>query len=283
MRHPILDRVSYHAVYDCSVIDALRYAKDNGFAGVQLADETPHLSFERLGDEEIREIGRFTSSNGLYVNLHAPDDDCSLYQCSRYLSEGIENYFAALFAFGRKVGSRLVTVHPGSMTTFGTDDGTGREYPAEDIPLYESAFRKNIEILIRLCGSEAMICVENAGIELFTLELLLPYLERGDVFLCWDLAKSADRPEVEEFYSSHLDWIKQVHLHDVRTLSDGRTKSHRVIGTGRTDFERYLRLLRDADVEDYCIEVRPREKAKTSFDTLRRIICERTSEGQLGV
>jgi hypothetical protein len=53
MPYPILDRVSYHAVYDRSVLDALQYAHANGFAGIQLAVEVPHLSFERLSASEI--------------------------------------------------------------------------------------------------------------------------------------------------------------------------------------------------------------------------------------
>jgi len=268
----ILNRLSYHAVYDRSVMDALRYAQENGFAGIQLADGTPHLSFDCLGEKDVDEIAEFVSSNDLYTNLHAPDNACSLFQCSRYLAEGIENYFAALFAFGRRVGSRLVAIHPGSETTFPTDDESDREYPAEDIPLYETACRRNIETLIHLAGDELKICVENHRMESFTLELILPYLERGDVFLCWDLAKCAGQPEIEEFYISHLDWVKQVHLHDVLRLPDGRKKSHRVIGTGEIDFPSYLRLLRDADVEDYCIEVRPREKAKESLEALKRIV-----------
>jgi hypothetical protein len=56
MRNSILSRVSYHAVYDGSCLDAMRFAKANGFAGVQLADEAPHLSFERLTESEARRI-----------------------------------------------------------------------------------------------------------------------------------------------------------------------------------------------------------------------------------
>jgi sugar phosphate isomerase/epimerase len=272
MTRSILDRISYHAVYDRSVMDALRYAKRNGFAGIQLADETPHLSFERLDDAEAGEIAEFASLQSLYINLHAPDDVCSLFQCSRYLADGIANYFEALFAFGRRIGSRLVTIHAGSMTTFGADDDSGRELPGEDGPLYETAFRENVETLLRLAGGDLMVCVENYAMQLSTLDLLIPYLERGDLFLCWDLAKSTEQPEIEEIYSSHLNWVKQVHLHDVRQMADGRTRGHRVIGSGDVDFARYLRILRSADVEDYCIEVRPREKAKESLKALRAII-----------
>jgi len=64
-----------------------------------------------------------------------------------------------------------------------------------------------------------------------------------------------------------------VHLHDRREVASGSAKGHRVIGTGDIDFEKHLRFLaRDADVEDFCIEVRPKERARESFLALRNIV-----------
>ncbi|MHA2325429.1 MAG: sugar phosphate isomerase/epimerase family protein, partial [Promethearchaeota archaeon] len=62
--------------------------------------------------------------------------------------------------------------------------------------------------------------------------------------------------------------IKQVHLHDLD--SDG--KSHRVVGSGIIDFKYFLKKFINLEVLDYCIEVRPHEKAYESLTNLRRII-----------
>ena len=51
MKNSILDKISYHAVYDKSIVEALEYADANGFSGIQIAVEAPHLSFEKLSDE----------------------------------------------------------------------------------------------------------------------------------------------------------------------------------------------------------------------------------------
>ncbi len=78
---------------------------------------------------------------------------------------------------------------------------------------------------------------------------------------------------MESFYLTHPEWIKQVHLHDRREVVSGSVKSHRVIGTGDIDFGRYLGfLLEEADVVDFCIEVRPREKARESLLALAQIV-----------
>ena len=279
----ILDRVSYHAVYDGSILEALSYAKDNGFSGIQIADETPHLSFERLSDEGAQEIADYASSAGLYVTLHAPDNTASLFQCSRHLSAGVLSYFQALLSFARAVGARLVTIHLGTMTVFPTDDDSGRRIPDEDLPLYSSCLKQNLETLLKMADGKTMICVENYGVGEAEMELLGPYLGHDNLFLCWDLVKGASRPDVQEFYVAHPEFIKQVHLHDRRGVPSGSMKGHRAIGSGDIDFARHLAfLIRCADVEDLCIEVRPREKAKESLAALAEIVqhvpAEQTSE-----
>ena len=61
------NRISYHAVYDEGIADALSYAHSNGFAGIQIADESPHLSFERLSTDDIDELGELIENLRLYV------------------------------------------------------------------------------------------------------------------------------------------------------------------------------------------------------------------------
>ena len=279
MTKTILDRVSYHAVYDGTILEALQYAKKSGFAGVQIADETPHLSFELLSDADARSIAQFVDSEGLYVTLHAPDDTASLFQCSRYLSAGVLDYYQALFAFARAIGSRSVTIHLGAMTVFPTDDETGRRIPHEDLPRYALHLRQNLDALLKMVDGGPIICVENYGVGRAELELLQPYLGHDNLFLCWDLVKGASQPDVEEFYMAHPEWIKQVHLHDRRKVASGSIKGHRTIGSGHIDFARHLAfLVRNADVEDFCIEVRPREKAKESLVALAEIVKQIDAE-----
>lgn len=275
MTDPILDRVSYHAVYDSTIMDALRYAREFGFAGIQIADETPHLSFERLSQTDITEIARFSRSESIYITLHAPDDTASLLQCSRRLADGVIDYSQGLIAFARTTNARLITIHLGSMTEFPTDDITGRRIPKEDVALYSSALKSNVDSLLQIADSNPIVCVENYRIDLTVLDMVRPYLERGDLFLCWDLVKSHSTPEIEAFFLDHPEWIRQVHLHDLRVVPSGATKGHRVIGTGRIDFAKHLGFLIDrADVLDFCIEVRPKERARDSLLALTRIVSQ---------
>jgi sugar phosphate isomerase/epimerase len=263
----ILDRISYHAVYDDSILDALRYALDNGFTGVQVDAQSPHLSFERLTDADCREIREFVARNSMRLIVHTPDDNVSLYETSRYLREGILSYYEALFDFAERAGAQMVTFHLGNLATWKTDTEPFQPQPAADIPVYHEALKSSLERLIEMAGGRFVLCLEN--FKLNVLEMLQSFLDDGRLSLCWDLPKTAG-PEHEAFLWKNLKHIRQVHLHDVR---DGR--SHRVIGTGEIDFMCFLPRLGEAGVMDFCIEVRPCEKALESLQNLKTMLNEK--------
>lgn len=279
MIHKILKRTSYHAVYDQSVTAALRYAQENGFGGVQLADETMHLSFERLSEQDIVQINELTESTGLAVSLHAPDETTSLFTPSQILREGIHAYYRAFFAFACAVRARVVSIHIGSRIPFPTDTIPERKHPENDLTICEDIVRRSFEFLVEEASDQFALCIENYRLDSLTLELLQPYVSDGRLSLCWDIAKSHNSPKLQEYFWSNLDSVKQVHLHDIRVI-EGRVRSHRVIGTGEIDFASYLRRMKDAEILDYCIEVRPREKAVESLNALREILrtIEKTAE-----
>jgi sugar phosphate isomerase/epimerase len=158
------------------------------------------------------------------------------------------------------------------MTSFRTDSQPEYRIPNEDFIFYKKVFLENLDFLLDMNKKQFPICVENYNLEQSTLDMIIPYLERGDIFLCWDIAKSFKKPELEDFFFGHLSWVKQVHLHDQRRNPDGQVRTHCVIGTGEIDFKTYLSVLSKADVQDFCIEVRPREKARESLEILKQII-----------
>ena len=273
----ILDKVTYHAVYDNSIIDALEYAHEAGFAGVQIAVEAPHLSFERLSVHDCIEIADYCAEHQLSVSLHGPDDVASLFGSSQYLVEGIFGYFDALFRFAEEIGSKLITIHLGSPVRFGTDTEPRLEFAADDRVLYREALANNLLRLIDAAEGRFVLCVENYKLDPLIFDILAPHLESGALFLCWDLAKTyrgGARPddELEAYFWQNISRVRQVHLHDIR---DGH--SHCVIGTGHIDFMRFLPPLAQADVLEYCIEVRPREKAAESLGNLRKLVCRKSS------
>lgn len=270
----ILDMISYHAVYDASIQEAIMYAKENGFTGIQIADESPHLSFETLSAKQADKVKGISQEQDVYIVLHATDVAASLFQHNQHLITGTRDYYTALLKFARKVSARLVTIHPGEMTSFRTDSQPEYRIPHEDLPFYQKVIGENLDYLLRINNGQIPICIENYNLDQLTLDMIIPYLERGDIFLCWDIAKSFGQPYLEDFFFKHLSWVRQVHLHDRRLDADNRVRTHCVIGTGEIDFAPYLSVLVKADIQDFCIEVRPREKAKESLVALKEMISD---------
>jgi len=267
----IKNKVSYHAVYDESIIEALKFAKNNNFAGIQLAVESPHLSFEHLSYEKRVEIKNHCKKNGLYINLHAPDD-ISLFNTNLQLQNGILEYFKDLFKFANDISSQLVTIHIGSMTTFPTDTIPELIYPHEDLDLYKKSLKENLKQLISLLDGQIMLCIENYQINSLILDVLQPFISNKECWLCYDVAKAYTNKqhkniEVSKFFLENQNSIKQVHLHDVNENGRG----HRVIGSSLIDFNEILLYIKNAPIIDYCIEVRPRSKALESLKNLKQI------------
>ena len=274
MTNPILDKVTYHAVYDASIMEAMEYARDNGFAGIQIAVESPHLSFEAISNVEADRIGAFVEEQQALLSIHAPDQAVSLFQHSPILREGLHKYYRALFDFAARVKAQIVTMHIGEMTTFPTDTRREMTLPDQDLAVYRGVVAHNLNGLLEMAGGRFALCVESYALDEFSLFLLKPYLDKGQLALCWDIAKTWNKPALERFFFSSIDRVKQVHLHDVRTDERGGQKGHCVIGSGEIDFSYYLNRLAEANVLEYCIEVRPREKAKESLGALRTMLGE---------
>jgi sugar phosphate isomerase/epimerase len=271
MKH-ILDRISYHAVYDASILEALEYAHTNGFAGIQVAVESPHLSFESLSHWQIKRIRNYIETKHVYLTFHGPDEVASLFTHSKYLNRGLIDYYRVMFNFAAQVKARLLTIHLGSPVTFRADVKPELAVPEEDLSIYRKVAQTNLDTLVELAANRFPICVENYIVNEFNINVLKPYLRKGTLSLCWDIAKSWQKPEIEQFLISNLQSVKQVHLHDIRRDNKGYVQSHCVIGSGELDFKPYLEKLAKVDILDYCIEVRPREKAKASLEVLKTLL-----------
>jgi hypothetical protein len=213
-------------------------------------------------------------NTGTALTIHAPDDMTSLFQPSCYLMDGILRYFQALFQFAEKVKSRLITIHLGAPVIFRTDTLPVINYPEEDSALYREMVTGNLDRFLDLAGGRFVICVENQNLDGYILDILKPYLENQRLALCWDLPKNTPGSAVEQYYFAHLSYVKQVHLSDLGRDEKGSYRRHLVIGTGELDFSRYLDRLKETEVLNYCIEVRPREKARESLEALKRLLTK---------
>ena len=263
----VLRLVSYHAVYDDSIMDALRFAETTGFAGIQVAAELTRLAPDRLSEAALEEIASFCAETKLTVSVHGPDYSVSMFETSRHFLGAMWDYLSALFDACYRMGSRIVTLHFGQMPTFGTATMPRIMVPPQDEAVLRIALRENLRRTVDLAAGRFTLCMENFGLNEVAREAVEPLLKSRELSLCWDLPKSYNDPQLEQFLWANLRFVHQVHLHD---MLNGR--SHQVLGAGSLDMHRYFPKLATANVQNYCIEVRPREKAVESLRYLEHFL-----------
>jgi sugar phosphate isomerase/epimerase len=258
--------IGYHAVFDPDYHDAIRYAADNGFDYVQFDLNVPRFFLERLSRGQARGLRQLTRDLGVGLSFHAPGDNVSLFTDYPSIRKGILAQFALILERANQAGARHLTVHPGFPPAFrkaGENHDAFRDAYREH---YAAVLEENLRRIAARAGP-MWICVENVGL----LSTALPVVERllgRSISLCWDIAKSQTQPEAEPYFRRNMGSVREVHVHDI----DARGQ-HAALGEGRLELKPYLEVIRREGVAT-TIEVRPREAARQSRDTLLQMLSE---------
>jgi len=258
----IRSRLGYHVVYDKSIIDAIDFASENGFAFIQIDLAMPKFFPEKYDQSTRKEIREYAERKKVDLTLHVSGEDFSLQTLHSRIRFAIIDRIKEFIDFAQDVQAIRMTIHPGNVPVF-TMPGIGHvpiseQYPVLHKEILEGALRE----LSSYAEGKTLLCVENAPFNKIVMEVLDKLFLKEGVFLAWDIAKTYRQDgslilEVENFFLKHLDKVRECHLHD-RTDKG----SHEILGRGKIDFVRYLNLLGDWNI-DYTIEVRPRERALT--------------------
>jgi len=277
----ILANTTYQAVYDDSIIDAMRFARENDFAGVQLAVEMPALSHERLSAAQRDAVGRYREEYNLAISLRAGGG--SLMETSPTLAAGTFEYYKGLFQFADDVAAAVVTLPLSALPACPADTEPRLDYPPQSLAARLAALNANLRRLINLAAGRFVLAVECVRLARPVADVLVPLLGDAGLAICWDLARTYRRaphlpvyenaqrweidPVAEAFFVKNLAHVRQARLHDLRG-----DHAHCVIGSGELDVMRFLPRLANANVREFIIDVRPKEKALESLRNLKRLL-----------
>lgn len=281
--HTVLEKVSYHVVYDPNLHDALDFAAAHGFKGIQIALEIPRFAPQRFSENQRQALRQHAEKLGLQIGLHGPQDVASLYATHPALVRGIRDYYTDVFHFAAALGASLLTIHLGTIAGISAAvDANPEHLPYEDRAFYEAQLSQNLAWLAQKCPANLTICIENYQFADFVLKILTEFLKTPRFSLSWDIAKTYQHDlskniQVEQFFLDHLASVRQCHLHDVAP----GFHAHQVIGSGVLNFVEFLIQLQRAPIQDYCIEVRPREQAVISLRNLKQILTRFDDQMQL--
>jgi len=261
----------YHVVYDADICDAIDFASHHGFGYVVPDFMVPRFFPERFEESERRRIRDLAASKGVSISFHGPSDYLNLGTLYPEVRKAVLDRMKMCLDLAQDVGAERFTIHvdPPYDFVFAGRRGT---YLRDHWSMYKKAIRRSLVELVEYASGKVSICVENDRLSGIAMEVLEELLPTTNLFLCWDIPKShtdSGKPirEIENFLMSHLDKVMECHLHDQKP---GKY-SHDILGAGKIDFSRYLRMLLPQNVH-FTLEVRPREDAFKSLKIVESIL-----------
>jgi sugar phosphate isomerase/epimerase len=261
----------YHVVYDADICDAIDFASRHGFGYVVPDLMVPRFFPERFKESERRRIRDFATSKGVSISFHGPSDYLNLGTLYPEVRKAVLKRMKLSLDFAQDVGAQRFTIHVDPPYDFVLAGRSGT-YLRDHWSLYKRALRESLFELAEYAREEVSVCVENDRLSGIAMEVLEELLPTTNLFLCWDIPKShtdTGEPisEIEDFLMDYLGKVKECHLHGQKP---GKY-SHDILGVGKIDFPRYLRLLLPQKIH-FTLEVRPREEASKSLKILESIL-----------
>jgi len=264
----VANPIGYQASYDTqSILEAIRFGKQNGFQAVELHLLSPNFQPERISSAERRAI----RDENFILLFHVPtnfsffiDDKIRLATIGR-LKEYID--------FAEELAAYAITVHLGRSMPLATQGKILRTWELWYEQEYERLYSSLKDIGTYMQGKRLFFCIENTSemrypLSYEVLESLLPELP---LYLTWDIGHSNtldhdEKQREEAFFLRFLYKVKNVHLHD----NWGKVDEHNVIGEGNINWGYYLELL-DSKERVLTLEIRPRELAVLGMKRLLNV------------
>jgi sugar phosphate isomerase/epimerase len=264
------ERFGYHVVYDADICDAINFALQHGFGYIVPDLMIPRFFPDHFSKSERHRIRDFANSKGVSISFHGPSDYVNLGTLYPEVRRAVLDRMKLCLDFARDVEAERFTIHIDPPYDFVLAGRKGT-YLRDHWAMYKDTARESLVQLVEYSNEEVLICVENDRFTEISMELLEELLPTTNLFLSWDIPKSHTDsgkpvPQIEDFLLRHLGKVRECHLHDQKL---GKP-SHDILGVGKIDFPRYLKLLLPKNVH-FTLEIRPRRDALKSLKILNNM------------
>jgi Sugar phosphate isomerases/epimerases len=261
-------RIGFAATYGfSSIYDVIEFAKKNEFNAVEINLNIPEFFPERYGSSDILKLKRLSTEYGIAYTFHGPED-INLCSKQKYIVDVSLKRLKECIEFAYALGGQRFTFHIGDSVNFTMYDGSLRmeDYYQDE---YTKIIYDSLSELISYSSGKILICAENTGYFSYSKTEAIKSLLGKGLFLTWDIGHSFIKTNQREFMEEHIDYVRNVHIHDVQG-----TKDHCIIGTGEVDIKGHISKLLCGD-RIYIIEVRPAEAAVKSYNNLKLLLGEK--------
>ncbi len=257
-----------------TISDFLAFAYKKELAGVELVAEPPFCFIDNMNDKDVQDIKKQAANFGLELSLHATFSDVNI---SAY-NPNVRNYFLNLMKqnidFSQKIGSEIVTIHPGELSAAGAsfpDDVKRLNFESFQF-LAKYAEKKFVKI-----GYENMpIMTWSQMEESYTpilIQSIVDKINSKSLGITWDVGHSKTTEfSMEGFANSFKGNLVHVHIHDNTGPGKGWVDKHLEIGKGTIDWSNLLGLIKKLDYRGVLImELDNCSKIENSLEYLKNL------------
>jgi len=239
--------VSTWSLLGLDVASAVRAIGDAGFDYIELWGEVPHAYPDWVDRTRLKDA---LSSYKMTLTMHAPFTDLNPAMPFQPVKDAVEKTLVRFVSFGASLGSRIITVHPGSV------------HNEAMVPQSAQNAVSTLKKMTKAADGRLGINVENQTISRSkyhlplastaeSLELILAEEERLNFTLDTGHAHAngQDPLVLGQRAGSRLT---EVHLHD----NGGQSDEHLVPGEGTTNLGPLMKTLASSDIF-VCLELDP--------------------------
>lgn len=258
------------AIYQKNIKTAILEAKRNGFSVLEIHLSSPQFSLSKYSKKELLSLRKFAEQQQIILQVHT-SLEVSLLFIEPVFRQATKIYLKNVVWFSQVIGARCITIHPGSVFGYHTFDGI--KIKNDDIyrKYYSKLFEDSLKFIASVATKPMFICIENTdNFNLDYQKILEKYLQRGNIFLTWDIRKNFYtegnllKKDQWNFIKRNSKYVKNIHI-------SGLSGGHGKIETQEKRLNKVVKLFLKQNIP-MVIEVLPLKASVDSKKNLQEII-----------
>lgn len=263
--------IGCRAIYQKDIHSAIKEAKKNDFKVLEIHLTSPQFIPSKYTQRESKSIKSLAVREDIILQVHAPLEH-SLIFVNKELRHAAKKQVEEMMEFGRNLGAKCLTLHPGKAAIYHTADGKKIRDDDVYVEFYKGLFEDSIKHIISIVPKDFFVCIENT--DNFTpqyQEVLNKYLPSGKLFLTWDIRKNYSYTTSElikkqwEFVQSNKEYVKNLHI-------SGFDAAHGEIKVWEEKLNRFIGLFSGKHLP-LIIEIMPLKHALEAKKIITCLLC----------
>ena len=238
-------KYGFRATNQKNIESAINECAKNGFSVLEIHFSAPQFFPEHFSQASINKIRKLVKKFGITLQTHTEIGQSLIYSNTE-LRSAAKRVLEQQLSLSKKLGSRCLTIHIGKAPQYHTgENGEVRNeilYPR----FYSELFKDSLSHLSQLSTEYIFICIENDQLLEIYQPILQKFLNKGKLFLTWDIMKSFSykpnttvKSDQLKFARNNLKFIKNLHISGPR---------HGGIEGFEKDLKTQLKFFTDTDI-----------------------------------